>query len=47
MANKIAVSFRLSAEAIRLIRDLAKQMGLSHASVVELAIRDLAKRRIG
>ncbi len=42
---KQAVSFRLSVEARRLMESLATDSGLSQASVVELALRDMAKRR--
>lgn len=42
---KAATSFRLSIEAHALIAALADDTGLSQASVVEMALRDLAKRR--
>lgn len=41
---KFAISFRLSAEAIRLIKALAGSKGLSQASVLEVALREMAKR---
>lgn len=41
---KNAVSFRLSAEAIRLILALAEKLELSQSSVVEMAVRLLAER---
>jgi|GEM_PF-2699318 len=40
---KIPIAFRLSPEAIELLRALAKRLGLSQAGVVELAIRALAR----
>ncbi len=36
---KKAISFRLSEEAIRVLKELAAQNGLSHASQLELLIR--------
>jgi len=42
---KKAISFRLSEEAIRLLKELAAQNGLSHASQLELLIRQSAKRQ--
>ena len=42
---KGAVSFRLSEQARRLLPALAAESGLSQASVVEVALRDLAKKR--
>ena len=42
---KRATSFRLSVEARQLIDALAIDTGLSQASVVEVALRDMAKRR--
>ena len=43
--SKKATSFRLSPEALRMLAALAKQLGLSQASVIEMAIRDLRRRR--
>jgi hypothetical protein len=43
--KKRAATFRLSPEAHRLIGALGIDMGLSQASVVETAVRDLAKTR--
>ena len=43
--KKRAATFRLSPEAHKLIGALGKEMGLSQASVVETAVRDLAKAR--
>ena len=42
--GKKATSFRLSPEALRMLAALAKQLGLSQASVIEMAIRDLSRR---
>jgi hypothetical protein len=43
--SKTPTSFRLSATARSLLAALAHDSGLSHASVIEVALRDLAKRR--
>ena len=43
MTRKEAVSFRLSPEAVQIIRDLAKKLGVSQADVVEMAVRKLEK----
>lgn len=40
--KKGPTSFRLSPEALRLIKELSERLGLSQASVVELAVRKLA-----
>jgi len=42
---KKAISFRLSEEAIAILKALAAQNGLSHASQLELLIRQSAKRQ--
>jgi hypothetical protein len=42
---KAATSFRLSIPARRLIVALAQDSGLSQASVLEIALRDMAKQR--
>lgn len=42
--NKQPTSFRLSPEALALIREMAEKMGLSQASVLELAVRKLSER---
>jgi predicted DNA-binding protein len=44
MRNKQAISFRLSPEAIELIKELAKKLGVSQADIIELAVRKLAKQ---
>jgi hypothetical protein len=44
MANKEPISFRLTPEAIRLIKEMAKRLGVSQAAVVELAVRKLAEQ---
>lgn len=41
---KKAISFRLSEEAIQLLKELAAANGLSHASQLELLIRKEAKK---
>lgn len=43
MANKEATSFRLTPEAIALIKELAKHLGVSQTDIIELAIRKLAQ----
>lgn len=45
MTNKKGTSYRLSDHVHALIEALADDMGSSKTQVVELAIRDLAKRR--
>jgi predicted DNA-binding protein len=42
--TKHATSFRLSPEALRHLAALAKRLGLSQAAVLELAIRQLARK---
>lgn len=42
---KTPTSFRLSPTARGLLAALADNSGLSHASVLEMALRDMAKRR--
>jgi hypothetical protein len=42
--TKGATSFRLSAEAKRLLEALAEYLGISQASVIEQAVRQLARR---
>ena len=44
MRNKIAISFRLSPEAIDLIKELARSLGVSQADIIELAVRRLQKQ---
>lgn len=41
---KRAAGFRLSLEALRLLALLAAKLGISQASTLELAIREMAKR---
>ncbi|HZO88262.1 MAG TPA: hypothetical protein VFB38_07965 [Chthonomonadaceae bacterium] len=40
-----ATAFRFSAEAMRILKALAKDTGLPQTKVIELAIRDMAKQR--
>jgi predicted DNA-binding protein len=42
---KQAVSFRLSQEAKRLLKNLAEQNGISQASVLEMLIRKESKKQ--
>ena len=44
MANKQAVSFRLSPEAIVIIKELAKNLGVSQADILEMAVRKFAQQ---
>jgi hypothetical protein len=44
MANKEPISFRLTPEAIRLIKEMAKKLGVSQADVIEMAVRKLAEQ---
>lgn len=44
METKHLTSIRLSPEARRLLASLAKQLGISQAAVMEVAIREKAKR---
>ena len=41
---KNATSFRLSEEALRLIKLLAESKGVSQAAIIEMAIREMAKK---
>ena len=41
---KIATSYRLSEEAIRLLKLISETKGISQASALEIAIRELAKK---
>lgn len=43
MAERVPTSFRLSEECRRLIRELAEQLGVKDAAVIELAIRRMAQ----
>jgi hypothetical protein len=44
---KQSTSFRLSDEALCLIRELSESLGLSQAAVVEMAVRKLAREEKG
>lgn len=39
MANKIPLGLRLSPEAVTIIQELAKNLGVSQAAIVEMAVR--------
>ncbi len=41
---KINASFRISPDALRLMKAMAETKGISQTAVVEIALRDLAKR---
>lgn len=42
--SKSATSYRLSPKALELLRLLAEEMGVSRTSVIEIGIRELAKK---
>jgi len=42
---KHAAGFRLTPEALRLLKLLASKLGISQAAALEIGIRDLAKKR--
>jgi len=44
MKNKSNTSVRLTPEAIHLLKELAKKLGVSQTAIIELAIRYLAKK---
>lgn len=43
--DKQATSIRLTPEAKRLIKELAKKLGVSQAAIIEMAIREFADKR--
>jgi len=45
MNKSFATSFRLSDKAMELLKALEKDSGLKRSAVIELALRDLAKKR--
>jgi hypothetical protein len=42
--EKKSTSYRLTPEALRLISSLGKRLGLANASILELAVRELAAK---
>lgn len=44
--KKIATSLRLSEEGLEKLRELSERLGISQASVVEMAVRLLAEERL-
>jgi len=44
MKNKSNTSLRLTPEAIRLLRELAKKLGVSQTAIMEMAIRRMAEQ---
>jgi hypothetical protein len=42
---KTAISFRLTPEAIRLIKALAQALGIDQTAALEVAIREMASRK--
>ncbi len=47
MRKKEAVSFRLTPEAIAIIKELAKKLGVSQADVLEMAVRKFEEQENG
>ena len=43
-APKTPNSFRLSEDALRILRTLAEYLGVSQAAVIEMALRELARK---
>lgn len=43
--NRVRIGFNLSREAKKLIEKLATHLGISQTSVVELAVRELARQK--
>ena len=43
---KQAISFRLSPEAILLLKRLAEEKGVSQAAILEMALREMSKREM-
>lgn len=46
MTKKRATSFRLSPEALALIKALGERLGIPQAAVVEMAVRLLAEEKL-
>jgi predicted DNA-binding protein len=44
LAMKQPTSFRLSEEALRLLKLLADAKGVSQASIIEMAVREMARK---
>jgi predicted transcriptional regulator len=44
MGNRSNTSVRLTPEALRLLKELAKKLGVSQAAIMEMAIRKFAER---
>jgi hypothetical protein len=44
MANRTSVGYRLSEGALKLLFALSASLGLSKTAVIEIAVRELAKR---
>ncbi len=45
MTKKEAISFRLTPEAIAMIKELAKKLGVSQADVLEMAVRKFQEQQ--
>lgn len=45
MANKISMGLRLSPEAVNLIKELAGNLGVSQADIVEMSVRLFKQHR--
>lgn len=46
MTEKTATSIRISPEAKRLLKELSRELGISQAAVIEIAIREYARDRL-
>lgn len=46
MTEKRSTSVRLTAEALRLLAQMAERLGISQSACLELAIREMAKRKV-
>ncbi len=43
-ASRIPKSYKLSEECVSLLSELSARLGISYTAVLELAVRDLAKK---
>jgi len=45
MDTKLSTSVRLTPEAKRLLKELAKKLGVSQTAIMEMAVREFADKR--
>jgi predicted DNA-binding protein len=45
--GKLQTSIRISEEAKTLLEELSKKLGVSKTAIIELAVRDMAKKEKG